>query len=490
MVSENKTESVMLEGKSGYFKKSGSMTNLGVIDINNQNASTQIGPGFIDEGSTIQPAGLGTSSDYVSTVNDMKLYLGDDFVEETEDYQVKTNAENISNSLSTRDISINTMANMGNTYMDLPYIDNNKQPLNAIIPMHITPNFVFQIKSNLHSVCEEYTLIGNDTFKIWENTEGKFFINDAELPRIEHTKEIIMEIVQQDNYFIIKLGDNVVFENSAYFNEDMDINIDTRFTDYLYFIRLYNDSNITYDIMPKYDRILNETGLYNYTDNTWYSLPGIKPYTEYEYANIWSGALDLGYCPGPNTGLEFKFRMYSTPSTSTHTLRNLIGCFSQCSTSNVMTFGVLLGNGSKVYATRNNNVDNWVSSDIVGNTTATVVTLNKNGDGKFIGTGGMNFNKSMTGTATIQNKGNASLWLAGGNNMPGYINLDTVCTQTLIPWKTDYYIHYVKIYEGDELVRDYVCAKTLDGTSGMWDKIENKFYPKKKCSFNPSNAIN
>ena len=155
MASENKNENVMLTGQTAYFKKNGSMTNYGKLTIDNQEVSVAYGPGFVDEGSTLQPAVLETSADYENTLEDMQLYLGDDFIEETEDYLVKTNAENIATELQPREATIRTYIDNMYKYTDLSFVTILKPlaprlSLSVVIPAEVY-NVVLPIEIYLES---------------------------------------------------------------------------------------------------------------------------------------------------------------------------------------------------------------------------------------------------------------------------------------------------------------------------------------------------
>lgn len=493
MASENKNENVMLTGQTAYFKKNGSMTNYGKLTIDNQEVSVAYGPGFVDEGSTLQPAVLETSADYENTLEDMQLYLGDDFIEETEDYLVKTNAENIATELQPREATIRTYIDNMYKYTDLSFVKtkNSTDNIGVLVPVKLSgSNFVLQIKSDLSIQPEESVLIDSEVFKLWQDESGKFYINDIEIPDLSH-KESLMEIIQCENKLFIKLNDKIIFTHDITFNYEIEANVNTQFMSILYFIKIYGNEGITQDIKCKYEVNNAQCGLYDVNNSMWYPIETeIRLYYEYESANIWSGALDLGYCPGPNTGLEVTYYQYSSQSTSTNTYRNIVGCYSQYSVANTMSFGILVGSGSTVYATRQNNQASWVNSGVVSASgSVSTVTLNKHNDRRFKSTGNMVFDKAISTTATIQNSGGATLWLAGSNDLGRYIPLSRIETKDQIPDKSDIYIYNVKIYEDTQLVRDYVVAKDLNGRTGMWDKINNKLYPASNCSFSIRGGI-
>ena len=61
-------------------------------------------------------------------------------------------------------------------------------------------------------------------------------------------------------------------------------------------------------------------------------------------------------------------------------------------------------------------------------------------------------------------------------NYPTYIFAGNWCGQR-IEQPTQYKLYYFKIYEGEELIRDFIpCYKKEDNTIGMYDTVEGKFY--------------
>lgn len=493
MPSENKNENVLLTGQSAYFKKNGSMTNYGKITSDNQEISNVYGPGFIDEGSTIATATLEKSKDYIDTLSSMRTYLGKDFIEESEDYLVKTNAENISNNLSTREIAIKKIVDKIDKYKTIPYLQckNGGERVDIEVSLHLENNFVLEIKSDiLPKPGESYMLIDNGTtLQLSQSTDGVFFLNGTSIGNIAHGDYQELIITQENGKLYVYVDGQQIAGEITGFDGETDVVLNTHFTSKLYGIRVYGNNKITDDLLPRYNKIEKKCGLHDVQKDVWYrEVSEIKLYTEYARCNIYSGALDLGYHPTPNTGLEIKYSQFSSQSTSNGVHRGIIGCFSDYSVPNAMTFGLLVGSGSRIYATRRNNIDGWVDSGaavtVSGASNYDIITLNKNNDGLFKSTGAHTFSKSLSNyTPTISNTGGATLWLCGANDMGRYVPLDRVDSKDCIPAKNDIYVWYVKIYEGDKLVREYVPASNVNGDKGMLDKVNMEFYRATKCSF-------
>lgn len=500
MASENKNENVMLTGQTAYFKKNGSMTNYGVITSDNQEVTDTYGPGFIDEGSTVGIAKLETAQDYIDTLKDMRLYLGDDFVNESEDYLVKTNAENISNELSTRNTALQNIVSHIDKYTIIPYIKTKTTGtrLDMLIPLHLEENFVLEIKSDLQPINgESYMLIDNgDTFQLSQNSEGAFFLNGVNIGDLSHTTGTTMVISQEDGRLYIEKDMVRVVSEVPGFEGETDIVLNTQFASRIDEIKVYGDTGVTYELMPRYDTELKKAGLHDLQNNLWYTStnPIILHGSLYSRVDIWYGALDLGYVPGPNTGIEIQYAQYSGQSTGTGTFRGIIGCYSEASITGTVHFGILLGSGSRIYATRNNNIRSWTDSGVANTTSGTsnfdIITVNKNNDGRFKCSGVHNFDKALSGTVTQTGPKGNTLWLNGFNDLGQYIPLEYINNQNLIRGgQNDIYIGYVKIYEGNELVRYYIPGYDLNNNKGMYDIVEQKMYKAVKCSFNPSGNI-
>lgn len=493
MASENKNEEVLLTGQNAYFKKNGSMTNYGELTLNNQEITNTYGPGFIDENSTIGAASLEQSSDYVDTLQNMRLYLGEDFISESEDYLVKANAENIINTVSPREVTLQKLVDNIDKYTTMPYLEckNAAERVDILVSAHLKNNFIIEIKSNvLPANNEDYMLIDNgDTLQLFHSSDGKYFLNGVEIENLDHTDYQELIISQENGKLYVEIDGKPLSVEINGFEGETDVVINTHFANKLYGMNIYGEKGLTNEIVPRYNTIEHKCGLHDLQSDIWYpETTEIKFYTEYVKCNIYSGALDLGYHPNPNTGMEIKYSQYSSQSTSNGIFRGIIGCFSQYSVANVMTFGLLIGDGSRIYATRRNNIDGWVDSGaavtVGGASNYDIITLNKNNDGLFKSTGAHTFSKSLSSyTPTISNTGGATLWLCGANDMGRYVPLDRVDSTSCIPARNDIYIWYVKIYEGDKLVREYVPAADLNGNKGMLDKVNMKFYKATKCSF-------
>ena len=412
MASENKNENVLLDGQNAYFKKNGSMTNYGELTLDNQETTNTYGPGFIDENSTIGAALLEQSNDYKDTLQNMRLYLGEDFISESEDYLVKVNAENIIENVSPRETTLQKLVNNIDKYVIMPYLEckNASERVDILVSAHLENNFIIEIKSNvLAATNENYMLIDNgDTLQLSHSADGKYFLNGVEIENLGHTDYQELIISQENGKLYVEIDGNPSLIELDGFVGETDVIINTHFANKLYGINIYGEKGLTNKIVPRYNTIERKSGLHDLESDIWYpEVTEIKFYTEYTKCNIYSGALDLGYHPTPNTGLEIKYAQYSSQSTSNGVFRGIVGCFSEYSVSNAMTFGLLVGSGSRIYATRRNNIDGWIDSGaaatVGGSANYDILTLNKNNEtlSEFTDKGMKNKQIEVTDEATI-----------------------------------------------------------------------------------------
>lgn len=497
MASENKNENVMLTGQTAYFKKNGSMTNYGKVTVADQEHTTTYGPGFIDEESTIQPAILETSDDYKQTLADMKLYLAGDFIEEAEDYLVKANAENIVNQLSTRATKLNTIVNHISKYNPLPYlmVKNEEDFLDMSIPFHLENDFVLEIKALFDYRDEAYDIIsGGDKLTLSQSANHEFYLNGVHLDysltnedhnSLEYRTPNTLIISQLNGELYVEIAGERVDAEIPGFSGECDIVLNTGFAKRIDEIKIYSATGETDAIYPRWNTEERAAGLHDLLNDLWYTpTVDIKLHGDlYSYCQMYNGAIDLGYHPGPNTGIEIKYAQYYSQSSSTNTFRGIIGCVSGYSVANTVSFGMILGSGSKIYATRNNNAASWVDSGVANTVTGTsnwdIITINKNNDGLFKCTGAHNFSKTLSGTLTQTAIGGNTLWLNGYNDLGRYIPLERMPSRTFIRGgQNGIYVGYIKIYEGDKLVRYYVPGYDLGNSQrGMYDVVEQKIYP-------------
>lgn len=487
MASESNFSDVLLTGQTAYTKKEGSMEDFGTVIIEDQEHVTTYGPGFIDINSKIKPAQLEKSQDYIDTLLDMRMYLSGDFIEETEDYLIKTNAENISTELAPRENKLQQIVDRIDKYVQIEYLKpkTSGDMLTLSVPLHLTNNFLIEIKSNMLILNKEYDIITDENNKLTlKQTEtGKFLLNNIEIPSITHEEDTLFSISQEDGMIYVTLDDNIIYSTTG-FEGETDITLNLEFSSILYGLVVYDETHITDKFVPRILKTTDKGGIHNLQKDLWYEYENeIKRYERYEYFEIWSGFLDLGYLAGPNTGIELDFRMYSS-STPTGWW-SILGATSSYSLANTISFGFIASSDNKYYATRNNNMTSWVAG-ATKTTTRSVCTINKNNDGKFIITGGATTNVALPGTASNYNTGGYTLFLGALNDLGGYVDPSQITTSSLAKCNCDVYIYELKIYEKDKLVRHFIPAKQLghkDASAstgrkymGLYDLVENKFY--------------
>lgn len=486
MASESNFSNVLLEGQVAYTKKEGSMENFGSVTIDDQEHATTYGPGFIDVNSKIKPASLEKSQDYMDTLLDMRLYLAGDFVEETTDYLVKTNAENILTELTPRENKLQRLVNNIGKYVEIDYLQpkTSGDMITLSVPLHLTNNFLIEIKSDMLMLNKEYDIITDENNKLTlKQTEaGVFLLNNVEIPSITHGENILLSISQENGTIYVALDEDVIY-NTTGFEGETDIVLNLEFVSKFYKLVVYDENHISDKFVPRILKSTNKGGIHNLQKDLWYEYENeIKRYERFEYFEIWSGFLDLGYLVGPKTGIEIDYRMYS--SSTPNGWWSILGVGSTCNVTGTTSFGFIVSSDNKYYASRKDNSNSWVAG-ATKNTTRSVCTINKNNDGKFIITGGASTNVNLTGSVSNTNTGGHTLFLGALNDLGGYVDASQITSNNLAKCNCDVYVYELKIYEGSELVRHYIPAKRLGHATastsdrkncGLYDLVENKFY--------------
>ena len=112
MASENKNENVMLTGQTAYFKKNGSMTNLGVIERPNAlSAYSMTTEGYVASGSILHGTDLADTNEYIECENVMRNYLGENWQEVENERTIITNSNVIKNMLLPGETNMQSLAN-------------------------------------------------------------------------------------------------------------------------------------------------------------------------------------------------------------------------------------------------------------------------------------------------------------------------------------------------------------------------------------------
>lgn len=81
MASEVKTENVMLDGLVGYFRKTGTMTNYGTLELNKALVTRTYDEGYVGPNSILKGTDLADTSEYLECKYAMKDYLGNYWVD-------------------------------------------------------------------------------------------------------------------------------------------------------------------------------------------------------------------------------------------------------------------------------------------------------------------------------------------------------------------------------------------------------------------------
>ena len=220
----------------------------------------------------------------------------------------------------------------------------------------------------------------------------------------------------------------------------------------IYYFTLYNNGQLIRNMFPC--TYFGEPGMWDTVENKFYGNNGIGQFIlgnkvvlkEYEYlGNTGYQYINLNYIPTNNTGLKIN----ACPNTVAGTQ-------------------MLVGRGSS-----NNNTRCWINFTVA----ASAAQLHLGWNSTY-NTGPYNGN---TWYEIKHNYFNNRLGIINGLIVAsGYSNL-TITSEKLtlfyVP-SLSYFngkIKYLQITEGSEIVRDFIPC-SYNGTSGLWDKVEWKFY--------------
>lgn len=481
MASENKNENIMLTGQTAYFKKSGSMENFGTVTLNTPNNYTEYGPGFIDENSSIKATELTKSQDYIATDASMQEYLGTDYYDgESEGYTVKDNAELIHNELSPHYEFFDTIGDSIKTYeyLDMLWLCGAKFDYPMILPI----NYSLQFKLDIEVDGTEGVVLTNedDTFKIWKSTNSKLYINDTLIYDPIGKDHIVAITVHQHNGVIdVFVNNDLIVNDMTGYTTTLNITCFDGLTGGLYYLYVYdnNTNKKIYSLLPAINNKLNTIGFGNAVTGEYYPDPSglCINAIPYDYCNLYLAFADTGVLPGPNTGIELKFSMDDTSEAN----RRILSCESLNSVSDTLSFGFGVNSSNVFMYTRNNNKYSWYSTglaalSLVGADNPTVVTINKNNDGKITMTGAYTLDTALSGTATNTNTGKKTIWLGGMNDIMAYRPVEEMIANTdYKKFAADMWFWYLKVYEGDTLTHHFVPAQR-GGIPVLLDLITHK----------------
>lgn len=110
MASYSNNESVMVEGQIAYFRKGGSIANVGTLNLSDALTARNYIESYIGPNSILHGTDLATTADYISTESSMQNYMGDDWVEDPNERTIITNANKIATMLSSGKTKIQQLA--------------------------------------------------------------------------------------------------------------------------------------------------------------------------------------------------------------------------------------------------------------------------------------------------------------------------------------------------------------------------------------------
>lgn len=125
MASYSNNENIMVSGQTAYFKKNGTMTNHGTLNLPNANIARTYNEGYIAENSILHGTDLADTTDYIETETSMHLLLDEDWEEKPNERTIITNANNISTALSLYATDIKNIADTVVRYIPVEYIQSS-----------------------------------------------------------------------------------------------------------------------------------------------------------------------------------------------------------------------------------------------------------------------------------------------------------------------------------------------------------------------------
>lgn len=172
MASESKLENVMLTGQNAYFKKNGSMTNHGTIELENALSSHSYDEGYIGPNSILHGTDLATTEEYTQCEIVMKNYLGDNWEETENERSIITNSNKIKSMLLPEENNMQKLYNdIAFDGTELQYIrSSGTQYINLGIPANTVygVEFKFVPYGNSDVAYESYLSGRLDNFTIAE----------------------------------------------------------------------------------------------------------------------------------------------------------------------------------------------------------------------------------------------------------------------------------------------------------------------------------
>lgn len=124
MASESNTSNVMVNGQIAYIRKTGSMTNHGVIEINDTSVVHNYSEGYVAPTSVVHGTDLADTTEYTQCETDMENYLGEHWVENPNERTIITNSNVIKTMLATGETNMRTLKNSISDGGELEYIES------------------------------------------------------------------------------------------------------------------------------------------------------------------------------------------------------------------------------------------------------------------------------------------------------------------------------------------------------------------------------
>lgn len=330
MASENKNENVMLTGQSAYFKKSGSMTNHGTIELENALSSHSYSEGYIGPNSVLHGTDLAETTEYTQCETIMKNYLGDNWEENENERTIITNSNKIKSMLEPGETNMQKLKdNITFDGTELEYIrSTGTQYIDTGVLGNNNIKYVIELSNITSSTSEETAIFGSgyyssNTALLTKDTNNvlTWYYNNSKVTVTDSiSSKNIIELYRGS----IKVNDTVIASSTA-INTNANFKNITLFnvanshyaSYYLYSFKMYDNDVLIRDFIPCKD-VNNVVCLYDKITKTYFYNKGSEMFTagpqldtkhtELEYIETdGTQRIDLGLRAVSNSGFYIDF---------------------------------------------------------------------------------------------------------------------------------------------------------------------------------------
>lgn len=490
MASENKTENVMLNGQSAYFKKSGSMTNHSTVELENALSSHSYSEGYIGPNSILHGTDLAETTEYTQCEAIMKNYLGDNWEENENERTIITNSNKIKSMLEPGETNMQKLKDnvtfdgteleyiqgTGTQYITTDYIPNVNSRIELVYgdasAYNSSTTAVVLSASTVLSNTYRYLLGIYDSAFAWSGTSSSSHFSFGSSSRSgKHTLSIHNNIIVLDGETVLN-NSSTTFNNLTYLSlwgctANLSSNYLGRFK--LYSCKIYEGDAIVRHFIPckdvdgvvcLYDKI-TKTYFYNKGSDTFNAGPALDTkHTELEYIETdGTQRIDLGLKAVSNSGFYIDFMPLEDFSTTESSGKKCI-----------IAAG---GNGVKSGFIKTSPYINICSKP---NYARGSIQIGKNAtplDAKLV-----QYQRTQielkNNILTLGNGDKITTEQGSPSNYANWRLFNFYSAMGSVSAKAKVRFYGCKIYEGDTVVRDVIPVKDKFGIGCIYDKITDK----------------